>query len=155
LIVSEKSTGPWRSQPSPGAGLSGPVSDLARFYEFLRNAGRSPAGTQLVPPSAIAEMVRPHRHNQYDATLRHRVDFGLGVIVDAGHDTPETVPYGFGEGCSAGSFGHGGAQCSMGFCDPVQQLVICWAANGYCGEGHHHRRNYAINTAIYRDLDLI
>jgi CubicO group peptidase (beta-lactamase class C family) len=155
LIVSSHSSGSWLTQESAGAGLRGPAADLALFYECLRNGGRTRDGQQIVAASLIQEMVRPHRYNQYDATLQHRVDFGLGVIVDADHATPETVPYGFGAGSSGACFGHGGAQCAMGFCDPDQHLVVVWATNGFCGEGHHLRRNHALNTAVYHDLGLL
>ncbi len=42
----------------------------------------------------------------------------------------------------------------MGFCDPDTKLVVAWAANGFCGEGQHQRRNRAINEAVYQDLGL-
>ncbi|MCA9060369.1 MAG: serine hydrolase, partial [Planctomycetaceae bacterium] len=77
-----------------------------------------------------------------------------GVIVDSNHHGRETVPYGFGRRCSDRTFGHGGAQCAIGFCDPARQLVVAWSANGFCGEGQHQRRNRAINDAIYADLGL-
>jgi len=67
---------------------------------------------------------------------------------------PDTVPYGYGPHCSPRTFGHGGSQCSIGFCDPEHCLVVAWVCNGRCGEGRHQRRNRAINTAIYEDLGL-
>jgi len=155
LVQSEYHSGNWLTQESAGGGLRGPMSDLARFYEFLRLGGVAASGQRLISESFIREMVRPHRHNQYDATMQHRVDFGLGVVVDADHDLPETVPYGFGAGSSGACYGHGGAQCAMGFCDPQHGLIVCWSANGFCGEGHHLRRNHALNIAVYRDLGLL
>jgi CubicO group peptidase (beta-lactamase class C family) len=55
---------------------------------------------------------------------------------------------------SPDTFGHGGAQCAMAFCDPGHKLVVAWAANGLCREPQHQRRNRAINEAIYEDLHL-
>lgn len=155
LRPSVLSGGEWLSRPSPGGNLRGPVSDLAAFYEMLRRSGQSVNGVAILSPESVHLMTERHRHNQYDATLQHKVDFGLGVMVDSSHHGSDTVPYGFGRGCSVRTFGHGGAQCAMGFCDPDHELVVCWSANGLCGEGHHQRRNAAINTAIYQDLGLI
>lgn len=82
------------------------------------------------------------------------MDFGLGVLCNSNQYGAETVPYGFGQYCSEATYGHGGAQCSMGFCDPERKLVVAWSANGFCGEGQHQRRNRMINNAIYEDLEL-
>lgn len=154
LRPSDHSDGPWLTQPSAGGNLRGPVSELAGFYEFLRKSLRALNGNRLLRPGSVRRMTERHRQNQYDATLQHKVDFGLGVIVDSSRYGADTVPYGFGRNCSELTFGHGGAQCAMGFCDPQHELVVCWSANGFCGEGHHQRRNAAINTAIYQDLGL-
>lgn len=154
LRESEFSTKPWITAASPGGNMWGPVSDLGTFYEMLLQRGATSSGSSYLTQDSVAEMTRPHRTGQYDATLQHTVDFGLGVIVNSNRYGPDTVPYGFGRNCSPGTFGHGGAQCAMGFCDPVRELVVAWAANGLCGEGQHQRRNRAINEAIYRDLNI-
>ena len=99
-------------------------------------------------------MTARHRIGEFDQTLQHTVDFGLGVICNSNKYGVETVPYGFGQYCSSSAFGHGGAQCSMGFCDPERRLVVVWSANGFCGEGLHQRRNRMINNAICVDLGL-
>jgi CubicO group peptidase (beta-lactamase class C family) len=144
---------PWLTQPSAGGNVRGPVRDLVTFYEFLR---RALAGELTEIDHQAAEwMTRRHRSGQFDQTLQHVVDFGLGVICDSNHTGAATVPYGFGRHCSKQTFGHGGSQCAMGFCDPVHELTVAWAANGFCGEGQHQRRNRAINEAIYADLGLV
>jgi CubicO group peptidase (beta-lactamase class C family) len=89
-----------------------------------------------------------------DRTFQHVVDFGLGFLVDSNRYGANTVPYGFGLHCSPRTFGHGGAQSSMGFADPEHGLVVAWAANALIGEPRHNARNRAINTAIYEDLRL-
>ena len=95
------------------------------------------------------------RFGMFDETFRHVMDWGLGFIVDSKRYGPETVPYGFGPHASSRTFGHGGAESSIGFADPEAGLVVAWVANGMPGEARHNRRNRAINAAIYEDLGLI
>ncbi|MEJ7592229.1 MAG: serine hydrolase domain-containing protein [Planctomycetaceae bacterium] len=154
LVESSYCRVPWITQPSPGASLRGPVRELGRFYEMLQRGGLSESGQQLVSTATIQQMTARHRVGKFDQTLRHTVDFGLGVLCNSNQYGSETVPYGFGQYCSESTFGHGGSQCSMGFCDPERQLVVTWSANGFCGEGHHQRRNRMINNAIYEDLGI-
>ena len=145
---------PWLTNPSPGGNMRGPVSELGKFYEMLMRGGSNENGDQLLKAETVNLMTSRHRVGQFDETLQHVVDFGLGIIIDSNHHGIDTVPYGFGRYCSDRTFGHGGSQCAMGFCDPDRQLVVCWAANGFCGEGQHQRRNRAINEAVYEDLGL-
>ena len=152
LSPSPYSKSPWLNAPSPGGNLRGPVSRLGRFYEMLMNGGRLSTGDTFLSDVSVKAMTSRQRAGQFDQTLQHVVDFGLGVIVDSNCHGSETVPYGFGRYCSPETFGHGGSQCAMGFCDPIRKLVVCWAANGFCGEGQHQRRNRAINEAVYADL---
>jgi CubicO group peptidase (beta-lactamase class C family) len=155
LAVSNYGTSPWLTQPSPGGNLRGPIRELGVFLELLLRNGKLPDGTPFVSSSTVQQMMMRHRVNQFDQTLQHVVDFGLGVICNSNRHGLETVPYGFGRYASESAFGHGGSQCSMGFCDPQHGLVVAWSANGFCGEGQHQRRNRLINEAIYKDLALI
>ncbi len=154
LLESNYCRVPWITQPSPGASLRGPVRELGRFYEMLQREGQSESGRQLVSTATIQQLTARHRVGKFDETLQHTVDFGLGVVCNSNQYGSETVPYGFGQYCSPSAYGHGGSQCSMGFCDPERQLVVAWSANGFCGEGQHQRRNRMINSAIYEDLGL-
>ena len=55
---------------------------------------------------------------------------------------------------SQDTFGHGGSQSSVGFCDPLHRLTICIFCNTRPGPKHHYERMCAISTAIYEDLGL-
>ncbi len=147
-------TEPWLTQPSPGGNFRGPVVQLGRFYEMLLNKGRMPSGETTLRPETVANMTSAHRADRFDDTMQHVVDLGLGLFLDSNRHGQDSVPYGFGQYCSAETFGHGGAQCAMGFCDPVHKLVVAWAANGFCSEPQHQRRNRSINEAVYEDLGL-
>lgn len=144
---------PRSERPSPGSSLRGPVRDLGRFYEMLRKDGDGLDGRVLLPETVAAFRTR-QRVGAFDQTLGHVVDFGLGVIIDSNCYGADTVPYGYGRYCSAGTFGHGGAQSSQGYCDPDRQLVVAYVFNGRPGEAQHSRRCRSINEAIYRDLGL-
>jgi CubicO group peptidase (beta-lactamase class C family) len=155
LVESSSGRIPWTTQPSPGASFRGPVRELGQFYEMLQLGGQTSSGERLLADELVCQMVERHRSGEFDQTLQHKVDFGLGVVCNSNRYGAESVPYGFGRYCSEASYGHGGSQCSMGFCDAERQLVVAWAANGFCGEGMHQRRNRTFNNAIYMDLGLI
>lgn len=147
---------PWQdethcAQPSPGVSTRGPIRQLGRFYEWLCGVKSGPA---IISPESISLMTERHREGAFDKTLCHKVDFGLGVILNSNRYGAETVPYGFGRFCSEKTFGHGGSQSSIGFADPEHGLVVAWIANTRAGEGQHQKRNREINSAIYQDLRL-
>jgi len=141
--------------PSPGGSLRGPIRDLSRFYEMLLREGVTSTGRALLRPETVRRMVSRQREGKFDATFQHIVDFGLGIIINSNRYGVETVPYGFGKYASEGAFGHGGAQCSIGFADPKHQLVVTAVANGLPGEEPHHRRFHELTSAIYEDLGLV
>ena len=155
LVESNYGRIPWTTQASPGAAFRGPVRELGRFYEMLLRGGQTSSGERLLAENLVRQMVERHRTGEFDQTLQHKVDFGLGVVCNSNRYGAESVPYGFGQYSHEATYGHGGAQCSMGFCDSARQLVVAWAANGFCGEGMHQRRNRTINNAIYADLGFI
>lgn len=138
---------------SPGGGGRGPARDLGRFYEMLLNGGEGPRGTVLSAP-LVALFTRRHRVGLLDETFQHKMDWGLGFIVNSNHYGDRTVPYSFGTLCSPETFGHGGFQSSCGYADPACQLVVAVILNGTPGEARHSKRIRMINTAIYEDLDL-
>jgi CubicO group peptidase (beta-lactamase class C family) len=142
------------SAPSPGSNTRGPIRSLGLFYEMLRNQGQGLQG-QVISPQTVEAMTARHRVGEYDLTLAHIVDFGLGVIIDSNRYGSETVPYGYGKYCSPRTFGHGGAQSSQGWCDPERGLVVAYVFNGRPGEGQHNRRARQLNEAIYADLGLM
>jgi CubicO group peptidase (beta-lactamase class C family) len=139
--------------PSPGANTRGPIRELAHFYEMLLNDGESANG-QVLSPQSVAAMTARHRVGEFDHTLAHVVDFGLGVILDSNRYGAETVPYGYGKYCSPRTFGHGGAQSSQGWCDPECGLVVTYFFNGRPGEAQNNKRTRTLNEAIYEDLGL-
>ena len=139
---------------SPGSNSRGPIRELGRFYEMLLNGGEAPRGRILLSDT-VAAMTARQRVGEFDQTLGHVVDFGLGVIVDSNRYGLDTVPYGYGRFCSSRTFGHGGAQSSQGWCDPEAGLVVAYFFNGRAGEAQHHRRAKGLNEAIYLDLGLV
>ena len=138
---------------SPGANSRGPVRELGRFYECLL-AGGELDGRRILSDESVESLTTRHREALYDQTLFHKVDFGLGVIIDSNRYGVDTVPYGFSPYCSEQTFGHGGSQSSIGFADPAAELVVCYVANRRVGEPRHQKRNREITSAIYRDLGL-
>ncbi len=138
---------------SPGSNTRGPIRELGRFYEMLLNEGDT-LRCRILTPQTVAAMTARHRVGDYDLTLAHVVDFGLGVIIDSNRYGIETVPYGYGKHCSPRTFGHGGSQSSQGWCDPESGLIVASFFNGRPGEGQHGRRSRKLNEAICVDLGL-
>lgn len=148
---------PWNEKlrsttPSPGSSIRGTARELCCFYESLLLTSKQP--TPILLRETIDHMTHRHREGDFDQTLQHKVDYGLGVIIDSNRYGVETVPYGFGRYCSEETFGHGGSQCAIGFADPRHQLAVAILANGRPGEGQHQRRFRELCSALYEDLGI-
>ena len=143
--------------PRPAGGGRGPVRELGRFYEMMRNQGAvDGAEARILAAASVDVMTRRHRTGLFDKTFGHVIDFGLGLIINSRDDADDdgAVPYGYGPYASRETFGHSGAQSSCAFCDPRRGLVVAWACNGMPGEPAHQRRQRALNAAVYEDLGL-
>jgi len=127
----------------PASNGRGPIRELGRFYEAL-----------LSNRKTLLSCATRQRVGMFDHTLQHRVDWGLGFIINSNHYGRETVPYGYGRHCSKETFGHSGSQSSCAFADPAHGLVVAWVFNGMPGERSHQCRARELNTMIYEDLEL-
>ena len=85
----------------------------------------------------------------YDQTFEHRLDWGLGFIINSAEYGRDTVPYGYGPYASKETFGHGGNQICIGMADPKYGLVIAVIFNGLPGQEAHQKRMNATLGAIY------
>jgi CubicO group peptidase (beta-lactamase class C family) len=57
-----------------------------------------------------------------------------------------------GDHASPNTFGHGGSQSSVGFCDPERKVTALIFCNTRPGPKHHYERLAAISTALFEDL---
>lgn len=128
----------------PGGNGRGPVRELGWFYEALLGEGMR-NGTRILSPQTVAALTARHRVGMHDATLGLIVDWGLGFAID-------TIAYG--RHASVRTFGHGGAQSSVGFADPEHGVVVTLVTNGMPGRDHHYRRFESVCSALYEDLGL-
>lgn len=136
----------------PGGGGYGPAHDLARFYEMLR-AGGILDGARVLSPQTVAALTARHRVGMHDHTFGHVIDWGLGVICDSQHYGDPAIPYGFGPHASSRTFGHGGRESSVGFCDPERGVAASIVFDGMPGEARHDARLRAVTAALYEDLE--
>ena len=149
----------WHREPhvvgcSPGGNGYGPIHELGRFYEMLLCRGTLD-GVRLIRPQTLEALTTPHRVGMYDHTFKHKLDWGLGFIINSEHYGAEMPPYGYGRHASRRTFGHSGFQSSTAFADPEHQLVVAAMVNGNPGEEKHVQRFRTLVEAIYEDLDLV
>jgi CubicO group peptidase (beta-lactamase class C family) len=138
---------------SPGGGGRGPMRELGTFYEALL-AGGAGKSDRILKPETVDLLTHPQRVGMFDETFQHKIDWGLGFIVNSSQYGPQTVPYSFGIHASPSTFGHGGFQSSCGMADPAHQLVLAVVLNGTPGEARHSKRIRLLNSAVYEDLGL-
>jgi CubicO group peptidase (beta-lactamase class C family) len=135
----------------PGGGAIGTIGDMTAFYgallDIVRGRREGPWSRQIVE-----RFVGRRRTDTPDATFRHTMDWGLGVMVNSSRHGEATVPYGFGPLASDEAFGHGGYQSSVAFADPSSDLVVAVVCNGHPGEAKHDRRMRRALKAMAEDL---
>lgn len=139
---------------APGSSCRGPIAALAQLYAALLDDLNGQGSSRLLSQGMVQTMISRHRENMLDQTFQRELDFGLGVIVNSNRYGADKAPYSFGRHTGEAAFGHGGAQCAIGFADPEHNLAVAWVLNGLPGEPRHDKRNREINTAIYEDLGL-
>lgn len=135
---------------SPGSCFAGPAHNLRKFYDSLRLSHKN--RKEILTAESIRLMTFRHRENLVDETFRHKLDFGLGGIINSNRYGVKTVPYGYGVHSFEGAFGHGGSQSSIGFADPDREMSVVIIANGRPGEGQHQRRFRHLLAALEEDL---
>ena len=146
--IRDRRAGNWlegEAGSGPGAGLTGPASELALFYERLSQG-------HILKKPMLAAMLSPVRVDKSDATFGHVVDFGLGVILNSNRHGAATVPYGFGTTAGNGSFGHGGARSSVAFADPLAGFTAAFFLNGRVPESEHQPRMRALLDLLRSEL---
>lgn len=139
--------------PSPGGNALGPARELARVYSMLA-AGGELDGRRILTPQTVEAVVARHRVGLVDQSFKARLDWGLGVIVNSAHYGEADTPYGYGPHAGPRTFGHSGAQSSVGFCDPDAGLVAAIVVNGMSGKTAHRERFERLLEALYEDLAL-
>lgn len=137
----------------PAGNGRGPIRELGYFYEMLLDGGKR-AGVRVLDSATTEEFTSPHRVGTFDQTFKHKMDWGLGFILDSNRYGPQTVPYGYGLHSSKHTFGHGGRECVGAFADPEHGLVVAVMFNGMPGEPRHNKRIRDFATALYEDLGL-
>jgi len=145
--------------PSPGSPGEGRGEHSYDSRRSQSGAALTPTlfqgeGEEILRPQTIEALTARHRTGLLDLTFQHKIDFGLGFVINSNLYGPETVPYNYGPHASPHTFGHSGSQSSCAFCDPENNLVVTWVCNGLAGEAKHQQRQRAINEAIYEDLAI-
>lgn len=104
------------SFPDFGQGGYASARALGRFYEAMLTKEVVERG--IVSESTYEMMLAPAGPEGYDPIMQRPCTYGLGVMVDMSK-------HGFGDACSASSFGHSGGTGEMlAFADPRDDLVV-------------------------------
>jgi CubicO group peptidase (beta-lactamase class C family) len=138
----------------PSSSGRGPAHDMLKVLELLQGRGER-AGVRLLQPQTVDAMAAHQRVGMFDETFKIVMDWGLGFVVDTKYALGDRIqPYGYGAHASTRTFGHGGAQSSVGFVDPEYGLAVALVFNGRPGEMKHTKRQHDALTALYEDLGL-
>ena len=158
----------WSTRPRPGGNCMGPIRELVAFYRMLLNGGEL-GGARILNPETVELFTSRQRVGMFDQTFKATIDWGLGFVVNSAEHAPPgpgagaggdgrpditQIPYGYGPYASRETFGHGGAQSSIAFADPQNDLAVGIVLNGMPGEAKHQKRIHPVLTALYQDLGL-
>jgi len=133
----------------PGSNGRGPASQLLRIFECLMLGGVGRNGRRILQKETVDIFTARRRIGMYDVVQGVLCDWSLGLFVRTG-DGPQIT----GNHSSAQTYGHGGSQSSVGFCDPEHRLSVVIVCNTRPGPKHHYERMCSIATAVYEDLGL-
>ena len=162
----------------PGSNGRGPATQLLRIFECLMLGGIGRDGTRILQQQTVDMITKRRRIGMYDVVQGVLCDWSLGLFVRTG-DGPQmcaistglcsrlkwahshalahsllSVFHSTGNYSSAQTYGHGGSQSSVGFCDPEHRLSVVIVCNTRPGPKHHYERMCSIATAVYEDLGL-
>jgi len=76
---------------------------------MLLNGGEL-GGVRLLKPETVAMFTSPQRVGMYDETFRHKIDWGLGFLINSNKYGYKALPYSMGPHASDRAFGHHGFQ---------------------------------------------
>ena len=131
----------------PGGNGRGPIHDLGRLYEAMLAGGEN-----IVTAQTIEALSARHTVGLIDKTFGYELDRGLGVVLDSKQYGTSSGWYG--TRCSPRTWGHGGYNCSVGFLDPENRLVVALVFNGMpeAEPALHEERTRETIDAIYEEL---
>ena len=132
----------------PSGNLRAPAAQCVELFVMLLNGGVGADGTRLLQPSTVRMLTErwPRRTGMFDELQGVQVDWSLGLFV-GGESLLGRTP-------SRDSYGHGGSQSSVGYCDPAHQLAVAYVANNRPGPVAHVERLQRLVAALYEDLGL-
>lgn len=97
----------------------------------------------LLQPATVAKYTKRARVGMFDEVAQDPTDWTLGCFIGTKvlgkHADPNT-------------FGHGGSQSSIGFCDPELNFTAVLCCNGRPGPERHRARLQALCSAVYEDV---
>lgn len=121
------------SAANPAFSMVADAANLAAFYEFLVNGGRSQTGEQLIAGELI-ERYTTRQVSGWNRSVHTYLSLGYGFMLGT------LTPSFFGWWGSSGCFGHPGMFSSMAFADHDTKLSMAIVTNGNRGIADFFRR---------------
>ncbi len=127
---------------NPAFSMVADAANLAAFYEFLVNGGRS-GGRQLIPEQ-LARDCTTRQVSGWNKSLRTYLSLGRGFMLGS------PMPSFYGWWGTSGCFGHPGMFSSLAYGDHDTGLAVAIVTNGNKGIADHFSRFIKITHALKR-----
>lgn len=129
------------SAKNPAFGMSADAANLAAFYEFLVNDGRTRDGNQLVSERLIKSYTTKQTSG-WDKSVNTYLSLGRGFMLGT------AMPSFYDWWGSSSCFGHAGVFSSIAYGDHKTGLAVAIVTNGNKSIGDFFKRMVALNHAL-------
>lgn len=119
----EQNSAQFFNAQNPAVSLVGNAANLAAFYDFLLEGGKTSAGQQIIAPATLRKYTSRHIL-AWDRSLKTFMAVGRGFVVGS------RFPSSFGWRNTQQVFGHAGAFSSLAFGDYAKDIAVAIVTNG-------------------------
>lgn len=126
------------SAKNPAFGMSSDAANLAAFYEFLVNDGRTRDGKKLIPEQLIKSYTTKQTSG-WDKSVKTYLSLGRGFMLGT------VIPSFYDWWGSSSCFGHAGVFSSIAYGDHKTGLAVAIVTNGNKSIGDFFKRMVALN----------
>ena len=129
------------SAKNPAFGMSADAANLAAFYEFLVNDGRTRDGNQLISEQFLKRYTTKQTSG-WDKSVKTYLSLGRGFMLGT------LTPSFYGWWGSSSCFGHAGVFSSIAYGDHETGLAVAIVTNGNNSIGDFFKRMVVLNHGL-------